>query len=53
MAILQVEAEKADLRLKFQATDRLMRERGEGPWFHYPTVDKALIDHDTKAAPDY
>ncbi|XP_044523712.1 NADH dehydrogenase [ubiquinone] 1 beta subcomplex subunit 5, mitochondrial [Gracilinanus agilis] len=53
MAILQIEAEKADLRLKYQQTDRLMRERGDGPWFHYPTVDKALIDHDPKASPDY
>ncbi|XP_074047091.1 NADH dehydrogenase [ubiquinone] 1 beta subcomplex subunit 5, mitochondrial [Macrotis lagotis] len=53
MAILQVEAEKADLRLKFRETERLMRGRGDGPWFHYPTVDKELIDNDPKAVPDY
>ncbi|XP_027731508.1 NADH dehydrogenase [ubiquinone] 1 beta subcomplex subunit 5, mitochondrial [Vombatus ursinus] len=53
MAILQLEAEKADLRLKYQETERLMRGRGDGPWFHYPTLDKELIDHDPKAVPDH
>ncbi|XP_068960918.1 NADH dehydrogenase [ubiquinone] 1 beta subcomplex subunit 5, mitochondrial [Petaurus breviceps papuanus] len=53
MAILQLEAEKADLRLKYRETERLMRGRGDGPWFHYPTVDKELIDHSPKAVPDH
>ncbi|XP_036602031.1 NADH dehydrogenase [ubiquinone] 1 beta subcomplex subunit 5, mitochondrial [Trichosurus vulpecula] len=53
MAILQLEAERADLRLKYRETERLMRGRGDGPWFHYPTVDKHLIDQDPKAVPDH
>ncbi|XP_072474518.1 NADH dehydrogenase [ubiquinone] 1 beta subcomplex subunit 5, mitochondrial [Notamacropus eugenii] len=53
LAILQLEAEKSDLRLKYRETERLMRGRGDGPLFHYPTVDKELIDHDPKAVPDH
>ncbi|XP_062033788.1 NADH dehydrogenase [ubiquinone] 1 beta subcomplex subunit 5, mitochondrial [Lepus europaeus] len=52
MAILQIEAEKADLRLKEMEVRRLMRERGDGPWYQYVTIDKALIDHSPKATPD-
>ncbi|XP_032731295.1 NADH dehydrogenase [ubiquinone] 1 beta subcomplex subunit 5, mitochondrial [Lontra canadensis] len=52
MAILQVEAEKADLRLQELEVRRLMRARGDGPWYQYPTVDKALIDYSPKATPD-
>ncbi|ELV13462.1 Actin-like protein 6A, partial [Tupaia chinensis] len=52
MAVLQIEAEKADLRLKELEVRRLMRERGDGPWYQYPTIDKALVDHSPKAAPD-
>ncbi|XP_016073575.1 PREDICTED: NADH dehydrogenase [ubiquinone] 1 beta subcomplex subunit 5, mitochondrial [Miniopterus natalensis] len=52
MAILQIEAEKAELRLKELEVRRLMRARGDGPWFQYPTIDKELIDHAPKANPD-
>ncbi|XP_047642951.1 NADH dehydrogenase [ubiquinone] 1 beta subcomplex subunit 5, mitochondrial isoform X1 [Phacochoerus africanus] len=52
MAILQIEAEKADLRLKELEVRRLMRARGDGPWYQYPTIDKALIDHSPKTTPD-
>ncbi|XP_024419617.2 NADH dehydrogenase [ubiquinone] 1 beta subcomplex subunit 5, mitochondrial [Desmodus rotundus] len=52
MAILHIEAEKADLRLKELEVRRLMRARGDGPWFQYPTIDKGLIDYSPKAEPD-
>ncbi|KAK7818606.1 hypothetical protein U0070_001581 [Myodes glareolus] len=52
LAILQIESEKADLRLKEQEVRRLMRSRGDGPWFHYPTPEKEFIDHSPKATPD-
>uniref|UniRef100_A0A2K6K9K6 NADH dehydrogenase [ubiquinone] 1 beta subcomplex subunit 5, mitochondrial n=1 Tax=Rhinopithecus bieti TaxID=61621 RepID=A0A2K6K9K6_RHIBE len=37
MAVLQIEAEKAELRLK-----ELMRMRGDRPWYYYETIDKEL-----------
>lgn len=52
MAILQIESEKAELRLKEQQVRRLMRSRGDGPWFQYPTLEKEFIDHSPKATPD-
>ncbi|XP_006084955.1 NADH dehydrogenase [ubiquinone] 1 beta subcomplex subunit 5, mitochondrial [Myotis yumanensis] len=52
MAILQIEAEKAELRLKEMEVRRLMRSRGDGPWFQEPTIDKGLIDHSPKTHPD-
>uniref|UniRef100_A0A5F4W9J8 NADH dehydrogenase [ubiquinone] 1 beta subcomplex subunit 5, mitochondrial n=1 Tax=Callithrix jacchus TaxID=9483 RepID=A0A5F4W9J8_CALJA len=52
MAVLQIETEKAELRLKEMKIRRLMRARGDGPWYHFDTVDKELIDHSPKATPD-
>ncbi|XP_032154408.1 NADH dehydrogenase [ubiquinone] 1 beta subcomplex subunit 5, mitochondrial isoform X2 [Sapajus apella] len=52
LAVLQIETEKAELRLKEMKIRNLMRSRGDGPWYHFDTVDKELIDHSTKATPD-
>ncbi|EMP38392.1 NADH dehydrogenase [ubiquinone] 1 beta subcomplex subunit 5 [Chelonia mydas] len=52
LAIVDSEAKKADLRLKELEARRLMRERGDGPWYHYETPDKNLIDYSAKATPD-
>uniref|UniRef100_A0A8C3YSQ6 NADH dehydrogenase [ubiquinone] 1 beta subcomplex subunit 5, mitochondrial n=1 Tax=Catagonus wagneri TaxID=51154 RepID=A0A8C3YSQ6_9CETA len=52
MANLQVEAEKAELQLKELKVRRLMCARGDDPWYQYPAIDKALIDHFPKATPD-
>lgn len=39
-------------RLKEMEVRRLMRARGDGPWFQEPTIDKELIDHSPKTLPD-
>uniref|UniRef100_A0A8C0J328 NADH dehydrogenase [ubiquinone] 1 beta subcomplex subunit 5, mitochondrial n=2 Tax=Chelonoidis abingdonii TaxID=106734 RepID=A0A8C0J328_CHEAB len=52
LALVDTEAKKADLRLKELEARRLMRERGDGPWYYYETPDKNLIDHSAKATPD-
>ncbi|XP_038271611.1 NADH dehydrogenase [ubiquinone] 1 beta subcomplex subunit 5, mitochondrial [Dermochelys coriacea] len=52
LALVDSEAKKADLRLKELEARRLMRERGDGPWYHYETPDKNLIDYSAKATPD-
>ncbi|CAH6789206.1 NADH dehydrogenase [ubiquinone] 1 beta subcomplex subunit 5, mitochondrial [Phodopus roborovskii] len=52
LAVLQIESEKADLRIKELEVRRLMRSRGDGPWFQYPTLEKEFIDYSPKATPD-
>lgn len=52
LAILQIESEKADLRLKELEVRRLMRARGDGPWYQYPTPEKEFIDYSPKSTPD-
>uniref|UniRef100_A0A8C3RZL7 NADH dehydrogenase [ubiquinone] 1 beta subcomplex subunit 5, mitochondrial n=1 Tax=Chelydra serpentina TaxID=8475 RepID=A0A8C3RZL7_CHESE len=52
LAIVDLEAKKADLRLKELEAHRLMKQRGDGPWYYYDTPDKNLIDHSPKATPD-
>ncbi|XP_042313259.1 NADH dehydrogenase [ubiquinone] 1 beta subcomplex subunit 5, mitochondrial [Sceloporus undulatus] len=52
MALVHIEAEKLDLRRKVKEARRLMRERGDGPWFHYETIGTDMIDYSPKSTPD-
>uniref|UniRef100_A0A8D2G0B3 Uncharacterized protein n=1 Tax=Theropithecus gelada TaxID=9565 RepID=A0A8D2G0B3_THEGE len=42
VAVLQIEAKKAELQLKELEVRRLMPDRGDGPWYEYLLLRQLL-----------
>ncbi|XP_019388311.1 PREDICTED: NADH dehydrogenase [ubiquinone] 1 beta subcomplex subunit 5, mitochondrial [Crocodylus porosus] len=53
MSLIEIEYHKAELRLQEAEARKLMRARGDGPWYHYPTRDKNLVDQSHQNLPDF
>ncbi|XP_006017244.1 NADH dehydrogenase [ubiquinone] 1 beta subcomplex subunit 5, mitochondrial [Alligator sinensis] len=53
MSLIETEFHKAELRLQEAKARKLMRQRGDGPWYHYPTRDKNLVDNSHQNLPDF
>ncbi|KAF7242554.1 NADH dehydrogenase [ubiquinone] 1 beta subcomplex subunit 5, mitochondrial [Varanus komodoensis] len=52
MAFLHMEQEKIILRKQEKEVRRLMRDKGDGPWYFWPTTSVSLIDNSPKSTPD-
>ncbi|XP_012697407.1 NADH dehydrogenase [ubiquinone] 1 beta subcomplex subunit 5, mitochondrial [Clupea harengus] len=52
MALVHNEQEKRQMRNMHLEVRRHMRQKGDGPWYHYETLDKSLIFSGHKATPD-